>query len=136
MVNSNWKCKTLQESKLSNCLQYSKTSCVRETYESFHHIPWGIRIFPPIAGMVPGGIVARIAGKVCAVFGQSLFFCSRPCPPHRPYRPLQDHFHGHGLPPFFSNHAQNTSRPCPQNLDCKKRIVEKLYYILHRSATL
>jgi len=106
MVNSNWKCKTLQELKLSNCLQYSKNVLCTRDLRILPSFSMGYPDLSPKAGMVPGGIVARISGKVCAGFGQSLFFCSRPCPPNRPYRPLQGHFPGHGLPPFF--------KPCPK----------------------
>lgn len=100
-------------------------SCERETYESRHDIPWDVRIFPSVAGMAPGGIVARIPGRVCAGFGHRLFFCCRPCPPHRRCTQLTAHFHGHGLLPFFKpclKHQQTLpimglfcSRPCLPN---------------------
>ena len=49
-----------------------------------------------------------VLGKVCPIFGHSLFFCCRPCPPDRPCRLLQGDFQGHGLPSFF--------KPCPKLL--------------------
>ena len=49
-----------------------------------------------------GSVTAcQAASKVCPIFGHSLFFCCRPCPPNRLCRLLQGDFPGHGLPSFF-----------------------------------